>query len=99
MTYIQHLIKNWKVAFHALHDFFAHFIHGLIPCIKIRHHQPYQEDKTKILKCKDCKMWKKRVNSEWGYCNRYNMHTPKETVLCNDKDLRKFGIRKFMERN
>ena len=43
MTYTQHLIKNWKVAFHALHDFFAHFVHGLIPCIKIRHHQPYQE--------------------------------------------------------
>jgi hypothetical protein len=40
MTYTQHLIKNWKVAFHALHDFFAHFIHGLIPAIKIRHHQP-----------------------------------------------------------
>ena len=43
MTYTQHLIKNWQVAFHALHDFFAHFIHGLIPVIKIRHHQPYQK--------------------------------------------------------
>lgn len=49
MTYTQHLIKNWKVAFHALHDFFAHFIHGLIPAIKIRHHQP------EIIRCKDCK--------------------------------------------
>lgn len=48
MTYTQHLIKNWKVAFHALHDFFAHFIHGLIPAIKIRHHQP------DIIRCKDC---------------------------------------------
>lgn len=43
MTYTQHLIKNWRVAFHALHDFFAHVIHGLIPWIKIQHHQPYQE--------------------------------------------------------
>ena len=43
MTYTRHLIKNWQVAFHALHDFFAHFIHGLIPAIKIRHHQPYRE--------------------------------------------------------
>ena len=49
MTYMQHLIKNWKVAFHALYDFFAHFVHGLIPYIKIKHHQPYQEDKTKVL--------------------------------------------------
>ena len=48
MTYTQHLIKNWKVAFHALHDFFAHFIHGLIPVIKIRYHQP------DIIRCKDC---------------------------------------------
>lgn len=44
MTYTQHLIKNWQVAFHALYDFFAHFIHGLIPCIKIRHHQPCQKE-------------------------------------------------------
>ena len=40
MNYFKHLCMNWKVAFHALTDFFAHFIHGLIPCIKIKHHQP-----------------------------------------------------------
>ncbi len=40
MNYFEHLRLNWRVAFHAMFDFFAHFIHGLIPCIKIRHHQP-----------------------------------------------------------
>lgn len=38
--YFYHLYKNWCVAFHALLDFFAHFIHGLLPFIKIKHHQP-----------------------------------------------------------
>ena len=60
MTYTQHLIKNWKVAFHALHDFFAHFIHGLIPAIKIRHHQP------DIIRCKDCK-WYGRADKRRFY--------------------------------
>ena len=40
MSYFEHLRKNWNVGFHALGDFFAHFIHGLIPIIKIKHHQP-----------------------------------------------------------
>ena len=40
MNYIEHLAANWRVAAHALRDFWAHFIDGLIPCIKIRHHQP-----------------------------------------------------------
>ena len=53
MTYTQHLIKNWKVAFHALHDFFAHFIHGLIPAIKIQHHQPYQEGSEQETSCSE----------------------------------------------
>lgn len=39
-NYFYHLYKNWCVAFHALWDFFAHFIHGLLPFIKIKHHQP-----------------------------------------------------------
>lgn len=39
-NYFVHLCANWNVAFHALADFFAHFIHGLIPLIKIKHHQP-----------------------------------------------------------
>ena len=43
MTYFEHLLKNWKVAFHALTDFFAHFVHGIFPFIKIRHHQPTKE--------------------------------------------------------
>ena len=43
MSYFEHLRKNWYVAFHALTDFFAHFIHGLLPFIKIRHHQPTKE--------------------------------------------------------
>lgn len=38
--YFKHLIINWKVAIHALTDFFAHSIHGLFPFIKIKHHQP-----------------------------------------------------------
>lgn len=40
MNYFKHLWLNWRVAFHALIDFFAHFVHGLFPCIKIKHHQP-----------------------------------------------------------
>lgn len=40
MSYIEHLAANWRVAAHALWDFWAHFIHGLIPFIKISHHQP-----------------------------------------------------------
>lgn len=60
MTYMQHLIKNWQVAFHALHDFFAHFIHGLIPAIKIRHHRP------DIIRCKDCK-WYGRADKRRFY--------------------------------
>ncbi len=36
-NYTNHLIKNWKVARHALFDFGVHFIHGLIPLIKIEH--------------------------------------------------------------
>jgi hypothetical protein len=38
--YLYHLCKNWCVAFHALTDFFAHFVHGLLPFVKIKHHQP-----------------------------------------------------------
>lgn len=38
--YAKHLMANWRVAAHAQKDVFAHFIHGLIPAIKIRHHQP-----------------------------------------------------------
>ncbi len=40
MSYLKHLKANWQVALHALKDFSAHAIHGLIPCIKIKHHQP-----------------------------------------------------------
>ena len=42
MNYFKHLWMNWRVAGHALTDFFAHFVHGLIPYIKIKHHQPVQ---------------------------------------------------------
>lgn len=38
--YIKHLIKNWRVSAHALKDSFAHFVHGLLPFVKIKHHQP-----------------------------------------------------------
>lgn len=38
--YIKHLIANWRVAGHALKDVIAHLVHGLIPAIKIKHHQP-----------------------------------------------------------
>lgn len=40
MKYIKHLQANWKVALHSLKDFNAHFIHGIIPAIKIKHIQP-----------------------------------------------------------
>ena len=40
MNYFKHLCMNWKVATHALTDFFAHLIHGIFPFIKIKHHQP-----------------------------------------------------------
>lgn len=40
--YFYHLYKNWRVAFHALTDFFAHFVHGLLPFIKVKHHQPVE---------------------------------------------------------
>jgi hypothetical protein len=36
---------NWCVALHALGDFVSHFIHGLIPFIKIKHHQPVNKEK------------------------------------------------------
>lgn len=40
MSYVKHLKINWLVAGHALRDFICHFIHGLIPAIEIKHHQP-----------------------------------------------------------
>lgn len=40
IKYFQHLIKNWQVAGHCIVDFIAHFIHGLMPAIKVKHHQP-----------------------------------------------------------
>ena len=43
MTYFKHLAKNWRVSAHATKDAFAHFIHGLLPFIKIKHHQPIPE--------------------------------------------------------
>jgi len=44
MNYFKHLYTNWIVAGHALKDFGCHFVHGLIPIIKIKHHQPVKED-------------------------------------------------------
>ena len=43
MNYFEHLVANWKVAGHALWDFYAHFVHGLFPFIKVKHHQPSVE--------------------------------------------------------
>ena len=40
MNYWIHLKANWRVAGHAIGDCLAHLIHGLIPAIKISHHQP-----------------------------------------------------------
>lgn len=49
MNYFEHLVANWKVAGHALWDFYAHFVHGLFPFIKVKHHQPKVEvEITKI---------------------------------------------------
>lgn len=39
-NYYAHLLANVFVAAHALIDVFAHVIHGLIPAVKIKHHQP-----------------------------------------------------------
>jgi|GEM_PF-3102010 len=44
MKYMAHLIDNWCVALHALGDCFAHFIHGLFPPIKIKHHEPVNKE-------------------------------------------------------
>ncbi|WP_024834136.1 hypothetical protein [Ruminiclostridium josui] len=44
MSYWKHLKANWIVAAHALRDCFAHAVHGLIPCVKIKHHQPVKGD-------------------------------------------------------
>lgn len=46
-NYFKHLLMNWKVAIHAVHDVYAHFIHGLFPWIKIKHHQPVNVKKDK----------------------------------------------------
>jgi hypothetical protein len=35
--YFNHLVINWKVTLHSLSDALIHFIHGLIPIIKIKH--------------------------------------------------------------
>jgi len=71
MNYFKHLCMNWKVATHALTDFFAHFIHGIFPFIEIKHHQPviiknkseveerkhgqWEEDEDKDIYCTNCK--------------------------------------------
>jgi hypothetical protein len=39
MHYLKHLIKNWKVSLHSLGDMLIHFIHGLLPIIKIKHYE------------------------------------------------------------
>ena len=39
-TYLTHLWRNWQAAGHAARDAVAHFIHGLIPGIRIKHHGP-----------------------------------------------------------
>ena len=43
MGYLKHLIRNWRVACHAIKDVFAHFIHGILPFIKIRHHSSVEK--------------------------------------------------------
>jgi hypothetical protein len=40
--YLIHLVANWKVALHALNDFFEHFLHGLFPFISWKH---FHDDK------------------------------------------------------
>ena len=84
MTYMQHLIKNWKVAFHALHDFFAHVIHGLIPAIKIRHHQP------DIIRCKDC-IYQTESWSGIKYCEAHGDHIGKDYDYCSNARRKENG--------
>lgn len=43
MSYFQHLLKNWYVARRAFKDFVCHLVHGLVPLIKIKHHEPTRE--------------------------------------------------------
>lgn len=40
MNYKKHLIANLRIAAHAQKDAWAHLLHGLIPPLKIKHHQP-----------------------------------------------------------
>lgn len=47
-SYLNHLLNNWKISGHAFLDFLAHFIHGLVPSIKINHHQPKEIEKDKL---------------------------------------------------
>ena len=42
MNYFEHLLANWRVAFHSLNDFIEHFIHGIFPFISWKHY--HKED-------------------------------------------------------
>ena len=43
-NYTKHLLKNWYIAGHALKDCFCHLIHGLVPVVKIKHHQAVRKE-------------------------------------------------------
>lgn len=40
MGYFKHLKYNLLVFIHCMGDAFAHLIHGFIPVIRVKHHQP-----------------------------------------------------------
>jgi len=87
MNYFKHWIKNWLIALHALLDLIAHLIHGLMPWVKIEHHQPkgcelmYCFGNYYNNRCTDlCIMTKECVintNETMGSCNC------KEKKYCN----------------
>lgn len=79
MNYFEHLKLNWIVAGHALKDAFAHFVHGIIPEIKIKHHQP-NEAKIKPLELRKCSHCGKEMSV--GYCIRGG-----EEYYCSDDCL------------
>ncbi len=41
--YLHHLIVNLAVAGHALVDAVAHLVHGVLPFVKVKHHQPVND--------------------------------------------------------
>ena len=66
-NYLAHLKLNLIIARHAMRDCAAHCIHGLIPAIKIKHHQP-----VAVKTCGNCGI----SNGCWGMPNEWKNKQP-----------------------